>query len=98
RCLEKEPARRYPNGAALAQELRRFLEGEAVEARPLTRLERTRRWARRNRALAGLSAASALALTVLAVAALAGGVWSYRETQAAWRAEQARAEEARRER
>ena len=51
KCLEKDPAGRYPTAAALAEDLERFLHGEPVEARqgPLHRL---RRWARREPALA----------------------------------------------
>ncbi len=73
RCLEKDPARRYPSAEALAADLGRFLDGEAIEARPLGRRDRLARWARRNRALA--------ATAVGAVAAVAGllGVLAVRE-------------------
>ncbi len=48
RCLEKKPERRFASARALADELRRFLDGEAILARPLSRSERARRWARRH--------------------------------------------------
>ena len=34
RCLSKRPAFRYPSGAALAEELRRFVAGEQIQERP----------------------------------------------------------------
>ncbi len=48
RALEKDPARRYPSAFAFAEELRRFLAGEAVEARPVSTLARAWRRAARN--------------------------------------------------
>ncbi len=62
KCLEKEPARRYPGARELAADLRRFLDGEAILARREGRLERLRRWARRRpyRALAGLTVVAVL--------------------------------------
>ncbi|HZU98752.1 MAG TPA: protein kinase [Planctomycetota bacterium] len=35
RCLTKNPALRYPSGAALAEELRRFVAGEPMPIRPV---------------------------------------------------------------
>ena len=52
KCLEKEPAARYPTAEALAEDLRRYLQGEAIEARPPGLLHGLRRWARREPALA----------------------------------------------
>ncbi|MBI2923102.1 MAG: tetratricopeptide repeat protein [Planctomycetes bacterium] len=34
KCLEKDPAQRYADGGALALDLRRYLAGEPIEARP----------------------------------------------------------------
>jgi serine/threonine-protein kinase len=56
-CLAKEPARRYPSAEALAEDLERWLRGEPISARRVSRLGRAARWCRRNPALAGLSAA-----------------------------------------
>jgi WD40 repeat protein len=52
KCLEKDPAQRYPSAEALAEELNRFLRGEPVHALPVSRLEKTARWCRRKPALA----------------------------------------------
>jgi tRNA A-37 threonylcarbamoyl transferase component Bud32 len=62
KCLRKEAARRYESAAALADDLRRFLEGRPVVARPVGRWERAAKWVRRNPALAGAAAAVVLAL------------------------------------
>jgi hypothetical protein len=61
RCLAKEPARRYGSAFEVAEELRRFLDGESIVARPPGHLERLWVWARRNHRLA-------VSLGVLAVA------------------------------
>jgi tetratricopeptide (TPR) repeat protein len=68
KCLQKEPRRRYPSAAALAEDLRRFLAGAPVRARPAGAWERTVRWARRRKAvaaLAGVSGAAVLSLVAL---------------------------------
>jgi WD40 repeat protein/tRNA A-37 threonylcarbamoyl transferase component Bud32 len=51
KCLAKEPARRYPTAGDLASDLRRFTAGEPIAARRIGVVERTLRWARRNRAI-----------------------------------------------
>ena len=66
-CIEKDPKRRYAGAAALAEDLRRFLDNEPILARPVGRIERTWRWCRRNPRVAGLTTAIALALVGWAV-------------------------------
>src|SRR5262249_13762765 len=56
-CLEKEPARRYPSALALAEDLCCFQQGKPIHARPVSRLERVRKWARRRPAVAALTLA-----------------------------------------
>ena len=58
KCLSKEPAGRYGSAAAFAEDLERWLEGRTIVARPARAPERVWRWARRNPALAGVSAAT----------------------------------------
>jgi serine/threonine-protein kinase len=47
KCLHREPHLRYADAAALAADLHRFLDGEAIAARPEGRLARLVRLARR---------------------------------------------------
>jgi WD40 repeat protein len=65
RCLEKDPARRYPTAAALADDLRRFQDGEPIQARPVTRMERAWKWSRRHPTAAALLAVIALGLLTM---------------------------------
>jgi serine/threonine-protein kinase len=65
KCLEKEPGRRYPSAAALADDVDRFLAGSPIAARPLGLWGRGIKWARRRPALAALLAVSAGAAVLL---------------------------------
>ena len=66
KCLQKDPARRYPSAAAMAEDLDHFLKGEPIRARPVSRVERVWRWCKRNPRIAGLSAAVVLLVIVWA--------------------------------
>jgi tetratricopeptide (TPR) repeat protein len=68
KALQKEPLRRYSSVEQLSEDIRRYLEGLPVLARPDTFVYRTGKFVRRNRL--GLAAVAALIL------ALAGGVVS----------------------
>jgi serine/threonine protein kinase len=54
KAMAKEPSRRYWTAKDLATDLRRFLAGESVRARPVGRLAKGWRWCRRRPTLAGL--------------------------------------------
>ena len=62
KCLQKDPQRRYTSAAALAEDLQRYLLGQVVTARPVSPFERAVKWVRRNKWVAGLSAAAVFAL------------------------------------
>jgi tetratricopeptide (TPR) repeat protein len=64
KCLQKEPARRYPSAGELAEDLRRFLDGRPIAARPIGPARRSWLWCRRRPVPAALLAMLALAITV----------------------------------
>jgi WD40 repeat protein len=61
-CLHKDPRLRYDSAEGLADELRRYLAGEPILARPVTAWERGWRWCRRNPWIAVLLAVAVLSL------------------------------------
>ena len=68
KCLEKDSKRRYATASELAADLRRFLRGEPILARPIKQLARAWRWCHRNPALSatgGLAAASLIAVLLV---------------------------------
>src|SRR5688572_13040223 len=79
KCLEKEPARRYPSAAALADDLERWQRGEPILARPVGPAERVWKWALRRPAAAALVAVSAVALVGFIILQLANEAQLRRE-------------------
>jgi eukaryotic-like serine/threonine-protein kinase len=75
KCLQKEPGKRYDSAVAMAEDLRRFLAGEPIVARPIPIWERSWRWCRRHPTPAILTAAVILVATL----GLAGIIWQWNE-------------------
>jgi WD40 repeat protein len=73
-CLQKEAHKRYLTAEGLADDLQRFIRGEPIAARPIGRLERVYKWARRRPAAAAL----VLLLFFTVVAGFTGVVWRWR--------------------
>jgi tetratricopeptide (TPR) repeat protein/predicted Ser/Thr protein kinase len=70
KCLRKAPAERYASALALADDLRRFLDGKPVIARRVTPWERALKWAKRRP-----TAAALLALAAMTAVGLTVGLW-----------------------
>ena len=67
KTLTKDPAGRYENCQALADDLNRFIKNEPIVARPISRFEKLTRWCKRNPKIAGL-----VGTTFFLLAAIAG--------------------------
>jgi tetratricopeptide (TPR) repeat protein/predicted Ser/Thr protein kinase len=76
RALEKEPGRRYPSAAELADDIRRHLAHEPIRARPPSPLYRLGKLARRHKALVATTA------VFLAVLLVAGAVTAWQAVRA----------------
>jgi WD40 repeat protein/tRNA A-37 threonylcarbamoyl transferase component Bud32 len=77
KAMAKEPGRRYATAGDFADDLRRWLKGEPVRARPAGVGERCWRWVKRRPAAAALLVVSAVAS--LALVGLAVGLIFYQE-------------------
>jgi hypothetical protein len=74
KAMAKEPGRRYQTAGDFAADLRRFVKGEPIQARPVSLAERAVKWGRRRPAAAALIAA------LIVMLGAAAWLW-YREIQ-----------------
>ena len=68
KATARDPEARYATAAALAEDLRRFVEDRPIRARRISAVERLARWCRRNPGLAtsiGVAAAALMAVVVV---------------------------------
>ncbi len=101
KCLAKEPKARYQTAGALAEDLRRYLNGEPVSARPTSFATTFSRWTRKHPATA---AASIVGLAMMAV--LLVGAWiangqlrtALADARSGWNAAEVRGEQVEKER
>jgi hypothetical protein len=76
KAMAKRPQDRYVNCQDLADDLRRWQDGEPIQARRLGRVERLVRWCRREPKLAGATGLAGAAILAVAVLGIA---WGFRE-------------------
>ena len=69
KAVAKTPARRYSSAGDFAADLRRYLRGEPIQARPVSSAERVVRWARRNPLPAATISLAVMCLVGIAVGA-----------------------------
>lgn len=70
KALQKEPANRYQSCHELAADLRRYIRGEPILARPISHWERLTRWCRRNPRIAWPTAVASFFVIATAVVSL----------------------------
>lgn len=99
KALSKEPGRRYASAGAMALDLRDWLAGKPIQARPVGVWERVWLWSKRHRVVAALLGIVIFLVATLAVGSTAAAVrlkTSAREVeQQLWLARLARARDAR---
>ncbi len=70
KAIEKDPKQRYSSSEAIAEDLRRFLDDEPIQARRASSAERYARWARHHPAIAALGAVLSAVLVLATIGSL----------------------------
>jgi serine/threonine protein kinase len=83
KAMAKIPKARYATSREMADDLRRFLRGEPILARPVGSLERLGRWCRRNPAVAGLTGAVSVLLLSASIISIKAAVRIHNEAELA---------------
>ncbi len=99
KAMNKRPEERYSDCQALADDLRRWHEGEPIAARRMSSVERLGRWVKKNKAVAALSAAVATSLicgVVISISLAASATEARQQAEGVARSEQAERERAER--
>ncbi len=91
KTLAKDPKDRFSSAAALADELRRFIDGRPIRSRPVSVPEQFWRWCKRDPWLAGASISAAAVTIILAVVSMAAAI-IYRDQAEALRVERNRSD------
>jgi eukaryotic-like serine/threonine-protein kinase len=94
KAIEKDPGDRYATAEAMAEDLRRFLDDEPIQARRASASERCARWARRNPVIATLGGVLTAVLVGATIASVLVAGWmaalAKRNQDTAWREHAAR--------
>ena len=85
KALEKNASDRYDSAKALGDDLTRYLNGEPIFARPLSRTGRMKKWVKRHRLLSSVVSASAATLLLVSAFSTAAVLRSKAQARAARR-------------
>lgn len=75
KAIEKVAAKRYPSIAALAEDVRQFMRGDPISARPPTGYMRLLRWAARHPAFATIALCASVGVATLLASTIA--IWYF---------------------
>ncbi len=79
KCLEKSPGKRYQTAGNLRDDMKRYLDGIPIHARPVSSVERGKKWIGRHPTISLLTTCIVL-ITITAVTAIS---WQWRKAVAA---------------